>query len=79
MTYLGDATELLNSVWPSGGQTSEETQDESQKVLHTFTKIYRAHYDKIIKALSTLNFQDIESIWTSFWQCTAESTNTTGI
>ena len=72
LAYLGDATELLNAVWPSASQASEE-QDESQKMLHTFTKIYRAHYDKIIKALSTLNFQDIESIWTCFWQCSSDS------
>lgn len=70
LAYLGDASELLNSVWPSGQTSSEqESQDESQKVLHTFTKIYRAHYDKMINAMSSLNFQEVETIWHSFWQC----------
>lgn len=58
-------------MWPASTQNTEsDQQDEQQKMLQTFTKMYRAHYDKFIKALSTLNFQDVESIWTSFWQQT---------
>ena len=62
---------MLNSVWPSN-QVPED-QDEQQKLLHNFTKMYRAHYDKFIKCLSTLNFQDVEGIWVAFWQQTDRS------
>lgn len=58
-------------MWPATSQTGEtDQQDEQQKMLLIFTKMYRAHYDKFIKALSTLSFQDVESIWIAFWQQT---------
>lgn len=69
LAYIGDARELLNSVWPATSQAAEaDQQDEQQKMLLIFTKMYRAHYDKFIKALATLNFQDVENIWAAFWQ-----------
>lgn len=74
LSYLGDASELLNSVWPSN--QVPDNQDEQQKLLTTFTKMYRAHYDKFIKALSTLNFQDVENIWAAFWQQSDRSEET---
>lgn len=64
--YLGNASILLDSVWPSN--VSSEEHDDSQKMLTIFINKYRAHYDQIIQALSTLSFNEIESIWHSFWQ-----------
>lgn len=67
--YLGDANLLLDSVWPS----DQLSEDESQKLVNSFIKKYRAHYDRIIKSLSELNFQEVETIWHSFWQNTDDN------
>lgn len=61
LSYLGNANMLLDTMWPN---VPIESQDESQK----FMRKYRAHYDRIIKALSVLGFHEIETIWLSFWQ-----------
>lgn len=94
-TYLGNAEQLLDTVWPSSNTTTfsnsisisatmanvnttdSQPQDESQKMLHLnlFIKYYRTHYEKIIVAISELNFHEIENIWLTFWQPAVDNTN----
>ncbi|KAF7489429.1 DNA-binding protein RFX2 [Sarcoptes scabiei] len=65
-----DRIERDNDVREDGRRDhhQQQQQSDSQKMLNIFIKNYRTHYDHIIKALSDLNFQEIELIWLSFWQ-----------
>ncbi|XP_054168340.1 DNA-binding protein RFX2-like isoform X2 [Oppia nitens] len=69
IAYLGDATSLLKDVWPE----ISDGLNENERIK--FTSIYRLHYDDIINALGTLQFNSIEIIWQQFWQKPDNSDN----
>lgn len=67
----------ISATMANVNTTDSQPQDESQKMLNLnfFIKYYRTHYEKIIIAISELNFHEIENIWLTFWQPAVDNTN----
>lgn len=62
MKHLGDSSRILSTYWPP------HDANNADKLVTGFLKAYRAHYERIIKALAELRFMEIEVIWRQFWQ-----------
>lgn len=50
----------------------EDKIEDPTKSIEKFYIHYQKHYLTIIKAIGTLHFSDVESIWYSFWQSEME-------
>ena len=57
---------ILPTVWPE--VPDNLNINETQKLFSKFTSLYRSHFDEIVTALGTLQFNSIELIWQQFWQ-----------
>lgn len=69
-TYLGDPTTLLQSVWPDVPTISSSDSDSPNALLNRFAFCYRKHYELVINAIGNLQFNQVELLWTDFWQST---------
>lgn len=69
-TYLGDPTSLLQSVWPDVPTISSNDSDSPNALLNRFAFCYRKHYEQVINAIGNLQFNQVEQLWTDFWQST---------
>lgn len=68
--YLGDPTTLLQSVWPDVPTISSNDSDSPNALLNRFAFCYRRHYEQVINAIGNLQFNQVEQLWTDFWQST---------
>lgn len=68
--YLGDPTTLLQSVWPEVPTISSNDSDSPNALLNRFAFCYRRHYEQVINAIGSLQFAQVEQLWTEFWQST---------
>lgn len=66
--YLGDPATLLQSVWPDVPTISDPDSPNAQ--LNRFAFCYRRHYEQVINAIGNLQFNQVEQLWTDFWQST---------
>jgi hypothetical protein len=69
-SHLGDPQSILPSVWPDEPIIPSDVEDpDAPSILATkFAACYRKHYEEIITALGSLNFNSVEVIWKKFWQ-----------
>lgn len=65
-SYLGDPALILPTVWPELPDSIDA--NETQKMFSKFAAIYRAHYEEIVNALGSLQFNSVEMLWQKFWQ-----------
>lgn len=68
--YLGDPTTLLQSVWPDVPTISSSDSDSPNALLNRFAFCYRKHYEQVINAIGNLQFNQVEQLWSDFWQST---------